>query len=58
LGRRRRDLLVSPADQNLAQLFSLQRALLLPSGLPDHELMVGVDGSRRVGVLALMGDGN
>jgi Immunity protein Imm1/SCP1.201-like deaminase len=46
-------LLVSTVDQNLAQLHSLLRPLL-PSGYHDHELMVGVDGGRRVGVLAFM----
>ncbi len=46
-------LLASPVDENLAALYSAQRPLL-PSGYPHHELMVGVDGSRRVGVLAFM----
>ncbi|GAB3150901.1 hypothetical protein GCM10027290_39170 [Micromonospora sonneratiae] len=42
---------------NLAQLHSLDRSAL-PSGFPDHELLVGVDGERGVGALAFMDDGN
>ncbi|MEU8238869.1 Imm1 family immunity protein [Actinoplanes missouriensis] len=47
----------SSAGCNLAQLHSLDRSVL-PSGSPDHELLVGVDGGRGVGVLAFMDDGN
>jgi hypothetical protein len=51
-------LLLSPLDENLAQVHSLQRPRL-PSGVPDHEVLVGVDGSRRVGVVAFGdSDGN
>jgi hypothetical protein len=51
-------LFLSPVDENLAQVHSLQRPLL-PSGVPDHEVLVGVDGSRRVGVVAFGdSDGN
>jgi Immunity protein Imm1 len=39
-----------------ADVHSLLRPLL-PSGYHDHELMVGVDGSRQVGVLAFMDSG-
>jgi Immunity protein Imm1 len=39
-----------------ADVHSLLRPLLL-SGYHDHELMVGVDGSRQVGVLAFMDSG-
>jgi hypothetical protein len=46
-------LLESPEDGNLAQLHSLERSLL-PSGYPDHELLVGVNGDLQVGVLAFM----
>jgi hypothetical protein len=50
-------LLTGPVNENLAQLFSAERPLL-PSGVPDHELLAGVDRSRQVGVLAFMDDGN
>ncbi|NJP42544.1 Imm1 family immunity protein [Actinacidiphila epipremni] len=46
-------LLTGPAYHNLAQLHSLERPLL-PSGYPDHELLVGVDRDLPVGVLAFM----
>jgi hypothetical protein len=46
-------LLTGPANHNLAQLHSLDRPRL-PSGYPDHELLVGVDRELRVGVLAFM----
>ncbi|MFJ2899228.1 Imm1 family immunity protein [Streptomyces sp. NPDC087218] len=39
--------------ENLAVLHSLERELL-PSGFPDHEFMVGVDGKRQVGVLSFV----
>ena len=42
-----------PRDHNLAQIHSLNRSLL-PSGYPDHELMVGVNHNLRVGLLAFM----
>lgn len=47
------DLMSSPRDHNLAQIHSLNRPLL-PSGYPDHELMVGVNHNLRVGLLAFM----
>ncbi|MCX4749213.1 Imm1 family immunity protein [Kitasatospora sp. NBC_01287] len=46
-------LLTGPASQNLAELHCVQRKPL-PSGFPDHELLVGVDGKRQVGVLGFM----
>jgi len=46
-------LLTGPAYHNMAQLHSLERPLL-PSGYPDHELLVGVDRDLPVGVLAFM----
>lgn len=36
---------------NLAQVYSSKREKL-PSGQPDHELLVGIDGERGVGVLS------
>jgi hypothetical protein len=47
------ELRTGPAYHNLAQLHSLERPLL-PSGYPDHELLVGVNRSLPVGVLAFM----
>lgn len=47
------DLMSGPANHNLAQLHSLDRPLL-PSGYPDHELMVGVNRNLQVGLLAFM----
>lgn len=44
-----------PANHNLAQLHSLDRSKL-PSGYPDHELMVGVNRKLPNGLLAFMGD--
>jgi hypothetical protein len=38
---------------NLAQVYSLKRENL-PSGQPDHELLVGVDAERDVGILSFM----
>ena len=46
-------LLTGPSYHNLAQLHSLERPLL-PSGYPDHELLVGVNRDLPVGVLAFM----
>ena len=46
-------LLTGPSYHNLAQLHSLERPLL-PSGYPDHELLVGADRDLPVGVLAFM----
>lgn len=46
-------LLTGPAYNNMAQLHSLERPLL-PSGYPDHELLVGVNRDLPVGVLAFM----
>ncbi|TDD89285.1 hypothetical protein E1293_04935 [Actinomadura darangshiensis] len=52
------DLLASPADQDMAELHSLERTLL-PSGFPDNELLVGVDSTLQVGALEFMdADGN
>ncbi|MFJ9714127.1 Imm1 family immunity protein [Streptomyces sp. NPDC101234] len=51
-------LLTTPPYHNLAELHSLTRTLL-PSGFPDHELLVGVDKDLQVGVLEFMdADGN
>ncbi|MEV5921964.1 Imm1 family immunity protein [Streptomyces pseudogriseolus] len=50
-------LLGSQPSENLAALHSLERPLM-PAGVPDHELLVGVDGKNQVGVLAFMDDGN
>ncbi|MER6297692.1 Imm1 family immunity protein [Streptomyces althioticus] len=50
-------LLASQPSENLAALHSLERPLM-PAGVPDHELLVGVDGKDQVGVLAFMDDGN
>jgi hypothetical protein len=47
------DLLESPPSQNLAVLHSLDRPIL-PSGFPDHELMVGANKDLQVGVLEFM----
>ncbi|MGA4858295.1 MULTISPECIES: Imm1 family immunity protein [Streptomyces] len=50
-------LLNGPAWENAAELHSLERDLL-PSGFPDHELLVGVNRERRVGVVSYMGEKN
>ncbi|MGW0804744.1 Imm1 family immunity protein [Nonomuraea sp. NPDC002799] len=51
-------LLTGPPLQNLAQIHSLERQRM-PSGYPDHELLVGADGDRQVGILAFLdADGN
>jgi hypothetical protein len=47
------DLIDGPRDHNLAQLHCLDRPLL-PSGYPDHELMVGVNRDLQLGLLAFM----
>lgn len=46
-------LLRNPASHAMAQVFSTARERL-PSGMFDHELMVGVDAERSVGLLAYM----
>lgn len=46
-------LLAGPTQQNLAELRSLERSPL-PSGTPDHELLVGADHRLQVGVLEFM----
>ncbi|MER7441505.1 Imm1 family immunity protein [Micromonospora avicenniae] len=46
-------LLAGPTHQNLAELHSLERSPL-PSGTPDHELLVGADRTLQVGVLEFM----
>ncbi|MFF2329006.1 MULTISPECIES: Imm1 family immunity protein [unclassified Streptomyces] len=43
--------------ENSAVLHSSERELL-PSGFPDHEFRVGVDGKRKVGVLSFMDEKN
>ena len=43
-------LLANPPHRNLAEVHSLERGPL-PSGWPDHELLVGVDTKRGMGVL-------
>jgi hypothetical protein len=48
----------SPVRENLAQIHSLEREPM-PSGYPDHELLVGADRDLQVGLLAFMdADGN
>ncbi|WP_406100932.1 Imm1 family immunity protein [Streptomyces sp. NBC_01003] len=51
------ELLGSDCSENMAVLHSLERPLM-PVGVPDHELMVGVNGDLQVGVLSFMDDGN
>ncbi|MFD0034090.1 Imm1 family immunity protein [Streptomyces sp. NPDC127172] len=51
------ELLASDCSENMAVLHSMERPLL-PSGFPDHELMVGANGDLQVGVLSFMDDGN
>ncbi|MFI9387759.1 Imm1 family immunity protein [Kutzneria sp. NPDC052558] len=46
-------LLADPDGCSMAELHSLDRPLL-PSGFPDHELLVGADGNLKVGVLEFM----
>jgi len=46
-------LIVGPEYHNMAQVHSLERPSL-PSGYPDHELLVGLDGDSQRGVLAFM----
>ncbi|WP_353963235.1 Imm1 family immunity protein [Streptomyces sp. NBC_01549] len=46
-------LLTAPAYHNMAELHSLER-MPLPSGFPDHELLVGVDNNLQAGVLEFM----
>jgi hypothetical protein len=46
-------LLSGPPDENLAELHSTGRTPL-PSGFPDHGLMVGADQEASVGVLEFM----
>lgn len=46
-------LLSGPVRENMAQIHSLERDSL-PSGFPDHELLVGVDRILQVGVLAYL----
>lgn len=48
-------LLAAPLDHKLAQLHSQNRELL-PSGYPDHELLVGVDQALNVGALEFYDD--
>ncbi|MDQ0989392.1 Imm1 family immunity protein [Streptomyces sp. V3I7] len=50
-------LLASRSSENLAALHSLDRSLV-PAGVPDHELLIGADGDRQVGVLGFMDDAN
>jgi hypothetical protein len=44
-------LLASSTSFRMAQVFSLARDLL-PSGFPDHEVFIGVDPDRLVGIMA------
>lgn len=46
-------LLAGSAHHDMAQLHSLERPRL-PSGYPDHELLIGVNRNLPVGVLAFM----
>ena len=46
-------LLGGSVDQNMAELYSLERPRL-PSGFPDHGLVMGVDRVLQVGILASM----
>jgi hypothetical protein len=50
-------LLAGGRFDNAAALYSLDRPLM-PTGFPDHELVVGVDGNLEVGALSFMDDGN
>ncbi|MER5501861.1 MULTISPECIES: Imm1 family immunity protein [unclassified Streptomyces] len=50
-------LATGPEFENLAVLHSSEREIL-PSGFPDHEFMVGVDGERQVGVLSFVDEKN
>ncbi|WP_078951923.1 Imm1 family immunity protein [Streptomyces sp. NRRL F-5755] len=51
-------LLTGPVHENMAQIHSLERESM-PSGFPDHELLVGVDRDLQVGVIAYLdSDGN
>ncbi|MEW1721395.1 Imm1 family immunity protein [Streptomyces sp. NPDC093109] len=51
-------LLEGSVHENLAQVHSLERELM-PSGYPDHELLVGVNGDLQMGLLAYLdSDGN
>ncbi|MFJ8983017.1 Imm1 family immunity protein [Streptomyces sp. NPDC102282] len=43
--------------ENMATLQCLQRKLL-PSGFPDHEFLVGVNGKRQVGIVSFSDDRN
>ncbi|MFD5891271.1 Imm1 family immunity protein [Streptomyces sp. NPDC060334] len=47
------ELLNGPIYENLAQIHSLERESM-PSGFPDHELLVGVDRNLQVGILAYL----
>ncbi|WP_051183491.1 Imm1 family immunity protein [Streptomyces sp. HGB0020] len=51
------ELLASEPWENMASLYSMERPSMT-TGVPDHELWVGADGARQVGVLGLMDDGN
>ncbi|WP_442806339.1 Imm1 family immunity protein [Streptomyces sp. NBC_01317] len=46
-------LLSGPVYENLAQIHSLERDSM-PSGFPDHELLVGVDRDLQVGILTYL----
>ncbi|MGW4493559.1 Imm1 family immunity protein [Streptomyces sp. NPDC004376] len=50
-------LLASEVPCSMAALYSLERPPL-PTGFPDHELLVGVNRDLQVGVLGFMDDGN
>ncbi|MET8983748.1 Imm1 family immunity protein [Streptomyces sp. NPDC004539] len=50
------ELMSGPVDHNLAQVHSLDRPLL-PSGFPDHEVMVGASAGRNIGIIAFVDGG-
>jgi hypothetical protein len=52
------ELLTGPENENMATMYSLARPLL-PSGYPDHQLLVGADRELQVGLVGYMDvDGN
>jgi immunity protein Imm1 of predicted polymorphic toxin system len=52
------ELLSGPVHENMAALYSLDRPKL-PSGAADHQLLVGVDRERGIGLVGFMdADGN
>jgi hypothetical protein len=49
-------LLAEPFDNSVATLYALSRPML-PSGVPDHEMLIGVNAEDGVGGLRYMGGG-